>query len=157
MSKKVPTMLALLALALFVTACNKEVKPSKKGVFIISGEKLIECAAVFVEADSTPEGFALNYFTSEPKAKVTPGAFHIILYGDYKPFSLRAFTVRNGRFEEDTSRGNMTDLLKVGGINGEKEMVRCRFTKELQPGTYVLDVEQGTTTLRFPFQVTAAS
>ena len=65
--RKIPfTLVAMATVCLAFVSCSRELKPSKKGGYLVSNKKLIEVAAVAVETAFTPEGFALNYFNGEP-------------------------------------------------------------------------------------------
>ena len=60
---------------------------------------------------------------------------------------------KSGYFEQDTSKGAATDAITVGPMKGEKEMFKCRLTKPVPPGVYLLECTQGKATVGFPFRV----
>ncbi len=143
--------LAVVVVAFTSGSCSKEPKPDHRGVFVVTGKVITELRPIAVDTEFTPEGFAIPFFSGEPAVKVPAGDFYFILYGDYKPFDLKPFAFRNGRYEEDTVKGSLASQLESGGMAGEKDMYKCRVTKALSPGVYLLEVEQGGTTLHFAF------
>lgn len=147
-----PTLLAIAGICVAVAACNKEIKPDKKGGFLVQNEKLIEISAVSLETQFTPEGFALNYFTGDVSVSVRTGDY-LILYGDYKPYGLNVYLQKSGYFEQDTSKGAASDAITSGPVKGEKEMFKIRFTKPLAPGIYLLECQQSKGTVGFPFRI----
>lgn len=154
MARKSLHLLALVCVAVLFSSCNKELKPDRKGVFIAAGGKLMELKSVAVDSDFTPEGFAITYFTTEPP-KVKLGDFYFILYGDYQVSDLKAYALRGNRWEIDTSKSGLNATIETLGMKGEKEMQKCRFTKQLDLGTYALEAQQGGATLYFAFTVSS--
>jgi hypothetical protein len=152
MRRTPPTLAAIAGICLALAACSKEIKPDKKGGFLVQNEKLIEIAAVSLETQFTPEGFALNYFTGDVTASVRTGDY-LILYGDYKPSSLNLYLQKSGYFEQDSSKGAASDAITSGPMKGEKEMVKIRFTKPLAAGIYLLECQQTKGTVGFPFRI----
>jgi len=151
---RVGSVVAVAALGMVLFGCSKEIKPREKGVWLVKGEQLVALSPITIDTDFTSEGFLLSYFTAEPKVGVANGDFYFILYGDYKPFGLRAFARRGDRYEEDTSKGALSEALQLGQMKDEDEMFKCRIMQILQPGIYVLDVQQKDgTQLRYCFQV----
>jgi hypothetical protein len=147
-------VLAVAALALGLTACNKELKPDHKGVFLASGGTLQELSPVGIDSDFTDEGFLVSYFFGDPGVTGKIADTYLILYGDYKPFDLRAFVNRGDRFEIDTSQPGLVGLMEAGGMRKEPEMTKVRFSKPLRLGAYVLDVQQSDgSKLQFAFRV----
>jgi hypothetical protein len=146
------TLLAAASVCLVLASCNREIKPSKKGCFIVSNKKLVEIAAVNVETVFTPEGFALNYFNGEPNAYLHTDDY-IILYGDYKPTALTAYKLESGYYQEDSSKPSASDAITVGPMKGETEMFKVRFTRSLPMGVYLLECQQGKASVGFPFRV----
>ncbi len=143
---------AFAAICLVLAACNKEPKPDKKGGFLVRGDKLQEIQAVTLETQFTPEGFALNYFNGDVTASLRAGDY-VILYGDYKPYALNVYQQKSGYWEQDTSKGAATDAITVGPVKGEKEMFKCRLTKPLAAGVYLLECTSGKATVGFPFRI----
>ena len=143
---------AIAAICLVLVACNKEPKPDKKGGFLVRGDKLMEIQGVTLETQFTPEGFALNYFNGDVNASLRAGDY-IILYGDYKPYALNVYQQKSGYWEQDSSKGAATDAITVGPVKGEKEMFKCRLTKPLASGAYLLECTQGKATVGFPFRI----
>jgi hypothetical protein len=154
MARKSLHLLALVCVAVLFSSCNKELKPDRKGVFIAAGGKLMELKTVAVDSDFTPEGFAITYFTAEPP-KVKLGDFYFILYGDYQVSDLKTYALRGNRWEIDTSKSGLNATIETLGMKGEKEMQKCRFTKQLDLGTYALEAQQGGATLYFAFTVSS--
>ena len=152
MRKIALTLVAVVGVCLALASCSREVKPSTKGCFLVKSEKLIELPAVTLETVFTPEGFALNYFNGEPAATLRVNDY-IILYGDYKPTSLKAYGNQGGYYQEDSSKPAASDAIIVGAMKGEKEMFKCRFTKPLPPGVYLLECQSGKGAVGFPFVV----
>ena len=152
MRKSPPALVAFAAVCLVLTACNKEPKPQNKGGFLVRNEKLIEIPAVALETQFTAEGFALNYFNGDVNEGVRGGDY-LILYGDYKPYALNLYQQKSGYYEQDTSKGAATDAITVGPMKGEKEMFKCRLTKPLPAGIYLLECTQGKATVGFPFRI----
>jgi hypothetical protein len=152
MRKIALTFVAVAGVCLALVSCTKEPKPDKKGGFLVKNKKLIELSAVTLETVFTPEGFALNYFNGEPAATARMDDY-IILYGDYKPTSLKVYRNQSGYYQEDSSRPAASDAIAVGPMKGEKEMFKCRFTKPLPPGVYLLECRSGKGTVGFPFAV----
>ncbi len=147
-----PTLVAIAGICLALVACNKEIKPDKKGGFLVQSEKLIEIAAVNLETQFTPEGFALNYFSGDVTVSVRQGDY-LILYGDYKPYALNAYVQKSGYFEQDSSKAAASDAITSGPMKGETEMLKIRFTKPLPPGVWLLECQQGKATVGFPFRI----
>ena len=152
MCKTPPAFVVLAAVGLVLAACNREPKPEKKGGFLVRNEKLIEIPAVTLETQFTAEGFALNYFSGDVNETVGASEY-LILYGDYKPYALNLYQQKSGYFEQDTSKGAATDAITVGPMKGEKEMFKCRLTKPVPPGVYLLECAQGKATVGFPFRI----
>jgi hypothetical protein len=152
MRKIALTLVAVAGVCLALASCNREIKPSTKGCFLVKSKKLIELPAVSLETVFTAEGFALNYFNGEPAATLRPDDY-IILYGDYKPTSLKAYRNQSGYYQEDSSKPAASDAITVGPMKGEKEMFKCRFAKPLPPGVYLLECQSGKGTVGFPFAV----
>jgi hypothetical protein len=152
MRKSPPVFVVFAAVCLVLAGCNKEPKPNKKGGFLVRNEKLIEIPAVTLETQFTAEGFALNYFTGDVNEAVRTGDY-LILFGDYKPNALNLYQQKSGYYEQDTSKGATTDAITVGPIKGEKEMFKCRLTKPLAPGIYLLECTRGKDTVGFPFRI----
>jgi len=151
--RKVPfTLVAVATVCLAFVSCSRELKPSKKGGFLVSNKKLVEIAAVALETAFTPEGFALNYFNGEPAGIMRSGDY-LILYGDYKPTALTPYKRASGYFEQDTAKPAATDAMTVGPMKGEDEMFKCQLVKPVTPGVYVLECQSGNTTVGFPFRV----
>lgn len=154
MTTRTLAIVAGLCLGLGLTACHHEPKPDRKGVFIVTMGTLSEMKTVDIDTEFTPEGFAIRSFKGEPMLKFKNGDSYFILYGDYKPYDLKKYVERSGRFEEDTSAENLRNTLQSGGISGEKDMFKCKVGRELKVGNYVLEVQQGdSTVLNFPFRV----
>jgi len=153
MLKKALTLVLAAGACLSLLSCSKEIKPDKKGGWVVLGEKLTELPGIMVDQDFTPEGFAVNYFTGDPTVSLNTANFYFILYGDYKPFDLKVFVHRKDRYVEDTTKGAITQGLEVGLMKGEKEMYKVRITKPLPAGIYVLEAQQGTRTISFPFNI----
>jgi hypothetical protein len=152
MRKQSLTAVAAAAVCLVLVSCNKEIKPDKKGCFLVQNEKLIELPAVTLETAFTAEGFALNYFSGEPGATVRTGDY-IILNGEYKPYALNAYKSRSGYYEQDSSKGSASNAITVGPMKGEKEMSKVRFTSSLPVGVYLLECQQGKASVGFPFRI----
>ena len=152
MRKSPPAFVVFAAVCLVLVACNKEPKPDKKGGFVVRNEKLIEIPAVTLETQFTAEGFALNYFNGDVNETVRAGDY-LILYGDYKPNALNFYQQKSGYYEQDTSKGPTTDAITVGPMKGEKEMFKCRLTKPLPPGVYLLECTQGKASVGFPYHI----
>ncbi len=153
MRRSIPIVLIVAGLTLALAGCSGEPKPDSKGVFVVVGDQVRELKPVTTETEFTDEGFAIQHFSGEPAVTAKLGKFYFILYGDYRPVGLRAFAPRGQRYEEDSSKGDLTPLLSSGGIAGEPEMSKCQVSKELKSGTYALEVQQGSTILHFPFNV----
>lgn len=145
-------VLVTLVVGALATSCSHEVKPDHKGVFLVVGDALHELKPVTLDMEFTQEGFAISSFVGDPAVTVRPGDFYFMVYGDFRPFDLKVFTTRNGKWEEDSSQGSLAGNLQVGGVEGESAMLRCRVTKALAPGVYALAVQQGDATLYFPFR-----
>ena len=154
MAHKSLHLLALACIAVLLSSCSKELKPDRKGVFIAAGGKLMELKTVALDSDFTPEGFTIPFFTTEPP-KVKLGDFYFILYGDYQVSDLKGFVQRGTRYEIDSSKAGLNQTIETLGMKGEKEMQKCRFTKQLDLGTYVLEAQQGGGTLYFAFTVSS--
>lgn len=152
MAKRSLTLLAAFGVALALASCSRELKPDKKGVWLASGGRLIQAAAASIETEFTPEGFATDYFTSEPELTLKTGDY-FILYGDYAPYALRAFKKRGARYEEDASKGVLSDVLQKSQFRGEKEMYHCKIVKPLAAGIYVLDIEHAGAKMAVAFLV----
>ena len=151
MLKKPVVLLAVIALATVAAAsCNREIKPKKKGVFVVSRDVLSELTPVALDTEFTEEGFARTYFTTEPKVAVNGSKFYFILYGDYKPFELKKFSIIDNRYEEDVAADTYNIATK--GMEGEREMFRALSMKALPVGTYMLSVTQDDATLHYTFR-----
>jgi hypothetical protein len=146
------TLAALAALCVVLVGCSKEVKPDKKGCFIVSGKKLTEIVAVPVETTTTADGFFFNYFQGEPSATLRSDDY-IILYGDYKPTALNPYKRSSGYFEQDSGKPTATDAMTIQPMPGEKDMFKCRLVKSVAPGVYVLECQAGNASIGFPFWV----
>jgi hypothetical protein len=154
MFRKALTLLTVAGVSLALLSCSGEPKPDHKGVFIVLGDQVRELKPANVDTDFTEEGFAIMHFAKDPEITVKLGKFYFILYGDYRPIGLKAFTHRGNRWEEDSSKGDLSGLLEVGGMPGEKDMYKAKITGDLKSGTYALQVQQGASTmLYFPFGV----
>jgi hypothetical protein len=140
-------------LCLVVLSCLTEIKPKKKGGWLIQAGKLIEMPGIIVDQEFTPEGFAINTFTGDPTVTVENFKYYFVLYGNYKPYDLKVYVHRKGRYIEDTSTGAITQGLEVGLMKDESEMYKCRMNKPLPAGIYALEAQQGTNTISFPFNV----
>jgi len=152
MRKIALTFVAVAGVCLALASCSREIKPSTKGCFLVKSKKLIELPAVTLETVFTPEGFALNYFNGELAATARTEDY-IILYGDYKPTSLKVYRDQGGYYQEDSSKPAASDAIAVGPMKGEEQMFKCRFTKPLSPGVYLLECQSGKSTVGFPFAV----
>jgi hypothetical protein len=151
MLKKPVVLLAVIALAAVAAAsCNREIKPSKKGVYVVSRDQLSVLAPVALDIEFTEEGFARTYFTTEPKVAVNGSKFYFILYGNYKPFELKKFSIVDNRYEEDPTAGTFD--LTTKGMEGEREMFQARSMRSLLVGTYILSVTQDDATLHYTFR-----
>jgi hypothetical protein len=151
--RKIPLTLAAVATAcLALASCSKEVKPDKKGAFIVSNKKLIELPAVSVETTTTAEGFFYNYFQGEPAA-ILRGDDYIILYGDYKPTALNPYKRGPGYFEQDSSKPTATDSMTIQPMAGKKDRFKCRLTKTVAAGVYLLECQVGNGSVGFPFSI----
>ncbi|MGE5235327.1 MAG: hypothetical protein ACM3O7_03125 [Acidobacteriota bacterium] len=154
MRRKILALLVVAGLALAVLSCSGEPKPDHKGVFIVVGDQVRELKPVNVDTEFTDEGFAIMSFAKSPEMTVKLGKFYFILNGDYRPVGLKAFAHRGNRWEEDSSKGDLTSLLESGGMAGEKEMFKAKIIGDLKSGTYALQVQQGgSAVLYFPFSV----
>ena len=153
MLRKTLTLVVAIGACLPLASCSKELKPEKKGGWVVQAGKLVEMPGIMVDQEFTPEGFAINYFTGDPTVSVDNGKYSFILYGNYKPFDLKVFIHRKGRYIEDTTKGAITDGLEVGLMKGETEMFKVRMNKPLPAGIYVLEAQQGTNTVSFPFNL----
>jgi len=154
MTRKSLHLLALVCAAVLVSSCDKELKPDRKGVFIASGGKLMELKSIALDSDFTPEGFTISYFATEPPS-VKQSDFYFILYGEYQVSDLKGFARRGTRWEIDSSQSGLNQTIETLGMKGEPEMQKCRFTKPLELGTYVLEAQQGGATLSFAFTVSS--
>ncbi len=154
MARKSLHLLALVCVALLFSSCNKELKPDHKGVFIASGGTLMELKSIALDSDFTPEGFTISYFTAAPPS-VKLGDFYFILYGDYQVSDLKGYAQRGARWEIDSSKAGLNQTIETLGMKGEAQMQKCRFTKPLDLGTYVLEAQQAGATLYFAFTVSS--
>jgi hypothetical protein len=152
MRRNILTPIAVATVGLVLASCSKEIKPDKKGGFLVSNNKLIELPAVAVETAFTPEGFALNYFNGEPEGTLRTGDY-LILYGDYKPLALTPYRRASGYFEQDSAKPAATDAMTVGPMKGEKEMFKCQLIRSVPTGVYLLECQSGSTTVGFPFRI----
>jgi hypothetical protein len=151
--RKIPLTLAVVATAcLALASCSKEIKPNKKGAFIVSNKKLIELPAVAVETTTTSDGFFYNYFQGEPEATLR-GDDYIILYGDYKPTALNPYKRGPGYFEQDSAKPTATDSMTIQPMAGKKDMFKCRLTKPVAAGVYLLECQAGNASVGFPFRI----
>ncbi len=146
------TILAATGVCLVLASCNREIKPSKKGCFIVSNKKLVEIPAVNIETVFTPEGFALNYFNGEVNTPLRSDDY-IILYGDYKPTALMPYKFENGYFQQDSAKPAASDAITVGPMKGESDMFKVRFTRSLPGGVFLLECQHGQASVGFPFRV----
>lgn len=153
MGKKVLALVAAVGACLSLASCSKEIKPAKKGGWVVQGNKIVELPAIMVDQEFTPEGFAINTFTTDPAVTVENGKYYFILYGNYKPYDLKVYIHRKGRYIEDTGKGAITDGLEVGLMKGETEMYKVKMIKPLPAGIYALEAQQGTNTMSFPFNL----
>jgi hypothetical protein len=152
MRKQALTVAAAAAVCLVLASCNKEIKPDKKGGFLVQSQKLVEITPVTPETQFTPEGFALNYFNGDVTVTVRTGDY-LILHGDYKPNALNAYQLKSGYYEQDSSKGSASNAITVGPMKGEKEMLKVSFTSSLPVGVYLLECQQGKASVGFPFRI----
>jgi hypothetical protein len=150
LKKPVVLLVVIVLAAVAATSCNREIKPSKKGVFVVSRDQLFELMPVALDTEFTEEGFARTYFTDEPKVAVNGSKFYFILYGNYKPFELKKFSIIDNRYEEDVISGGFEIATK--GMEGEREMFRALSMAPLPVGTYMLSVTQDDATLHYTFR-----
>lgn len=134
---------SVLVVAAVLVGCDKEVKPDKPGVFVVTGKTLTQWQPVAMQEDFTPEGFLISYFYEDPTIVFKARESHMIFSGDYKPFGMRQFVKSEGRWVEDSSKPVGRDVFEVGQMKGEKEMFKGKVVKEMKPGVYVLDVQRG--------------
>lgn len=153
MVKKALALVVVVGACLCLAACTKEIKPEKKGGWVVQAGKLIEMPGMMVDQEFTPEGFAVNTFAGDPTVTVENSKYYFILYGNYKPYDLKVYIHRKGRYIEDTGKGAITEGLEVGLMKGETEMYKVRMNKPLPAGIYVLEAQQGTNTVSFPFNL----
>lgn len=154
MRKNLVSVLMALVVVMAFSACSRELKPKKLGVFTITNAKIADWKPVSIDEELTAEGFILPYFNEEVTTIIRYPSVYIILNGDYKPLGLRFFVWRNGRYEEEGSMGLITDALQTQQFKGEKQMYKVKLTRELKPGMYVMDVQQVEgRLLRFAFKV----
>ncbi len=154
MARKSLSLLALVCAGVLLASCSKELKPDHKGVFIAAAGRLMELKSIALDSDFTPEGFTISYFTIEPPP-IKQGDFSFILFGDYQVSDLKAYAQKGNRWEIDTSKTGLNATIETLGMKGEKEMQKCRFTKQLDLGTYALEAQQAGKTLYFAFTVTS--
>jgi hypothetical protein len=151
--RKIPVPLAALAVVcVALVACSREVKPDKKGCFIVSGKKLTELGAVQVETTTTPDGFFYNYFQGEPSA-ILRSDDYIILYGDYKPTALNPYKRGPGYFEQDPAKPTATDAMTIQPMAGKKDMFKCKLVRSVPSGVYLLECQSGNGSVGFPFRI----
>lgn len=154
MRKTTLLVIAVLLTVGSLTSCNGEPKPKTQGVFQVVATKVIELQPTVIDKDFTPEGFMITSFTGEPRASCKPGDSYFIFNGDYSSFSLRQFSPRGNRFEEDTPRdADVARALEVGQVVGEKNMRKARINKDLPAGTYVLDAQGPKGPVAFAFTI----
>ncbi len=153
MVKRALALVVAVAASLSLASCSHEIKPEKKGGWVVQGGKLVEMPGMIVDQEFTPEGFAINTFTADPTVTVENGKYDFILFGNYKPYDLKVYVHRKGRYIEDTSKGAITEGLEVGLMKGETEMYKVKMTKPLPAGIYALEAQQGTNTVSFPFNL----
>jgi hypothetical protein len=153
MRKTAIILVAALALCVTLVGCSKEPKPSEHGAYLVLNERLTKLTVFRVDSDLSSEGFTSYYFTEEPKAQVKPGDYYFILFGDIKPSGLRAFQKKNGRYELDTSKTLPGDSMAIGLMKGETKMYKCRMSKSLPLGTYVIDMQGGQGTVSVAFRL----
>jgi hypothetical protein len=142
MSRTATALLIGLALCVTLVGCSKEIKPSKTGAYIVQGEKLTELPLFVVDEELSGEGFTSYFFIDEPKVKVAPGDFYFILYGDMTPQGIRRFAQKGGHYELDNSKPLPSDAFNVALMKDETKMYKCRVSKELAVGTYVIDMKR---------------
>lgn len=143
MRRNVSVVCAVLALAAALVGCDKEIKPDKPGAFVVTGKKLIEWPPVAMQDEFTAEGFMVSYFLEDPTVTFKARDSYFIFNGDYKPYKLRQFVKSEGRWAEDSSRPVGNDVLQVGPLKGEKQMLKGMIIKEMKTGVYVLDAQRG--------------
>jgi hypothetical protein len=153
MVKKALTLAVAIGVSLSLASCSKEIKPEKKGGWVVQDGKLAAMPAIIVDQDFTPEGFAVNYFTTDPTVTVTTSHFYFILYGDYKPYDLKEFIYRKKRYTQNSSKPPITEGLEVSLMKGETQMYKVQITRPLPEGVYVLEARQGPNTVSFPFNI----
>ena len=142
MDKRASAVLLVAALCLGLAACKHEPKPDKDGVFMVVAGNLLELPEVSIDQEFTEEGFAINFFSGDPKIGVRTGDFYFIFSGDYQPYGLRAFVRVGMRWEQDSGQTDLTSNLRVGGMEDEKKMHKGTLTKPLKAGTYIIDVQR---------------
>ena len=152
MRKQALIVVTVAAVCLALASCNREIKPDKKGGFVVQNKKLVEITPVTPDTQFTAEGFALNYFNGDVTAAVRTGDY-LILYGDYKPYALNAYQMKSGYYEQDSSKGSASNAITVGPLKGEKEMLKVTFTSTLPVGVYLLECQQGKASVGFPFRI----
>lgn len=146
-------LVVALALAATLVGCSREIKPSKPGAYLVLNEKLTEMPVFIVDSDLSSEGFTSYYFTDDPKVEVKPGDFYFILYGDIKPIGMRVFQKKGARYELDTSKPLPGDAMEISLMKGETKMYKCRVSKSLPLGVYVIDMQKGQTTVSVAFRL----
>jgi hypothetical protein len=141
MRKNFVVLTVILVAIVGMTACNQEIKPSKPGVFVVADGKLSDWTPISMDEEATAEGFFLPFFKGEVTTILRYPTSYIILNldGEYRPMGIRSFVLRNGRFEEDSSAGLVTDAIQSQQFKGEKQMYKVKLTRDLKPGVYVLD------------------
>ena len=153
MRRTAVVLVAALALGVMLIGCSKEPKPSKPGAYLVMNERLTALPVFLVDSDLSSEGFTSYYFTEEPKAQVKPSDYYFILFGEIKPVGLRAFQKKNGRYELDSSKNLPGDSLEISLMKGETKMYKCRMSKSLPLGTYVIDMQKGQETVSVAFRL----
>jgi hypothetical protein len=143
MRRNLVIMCVSLAFATLLVGCDKEVKPTKPGVFVVTGKNLQEWFPVEMEEEFTAEGFIISYFYEDPTLTFRFRDSHVVLNGDYRPLKIRQYMSSGGRWVEDSSRKIDSDLLEVGQMKGEKQMFKVKILKEMRSGYYVMDVQRG--------------
>ncbi len=135
---------SVLVLSTVLVGCDKEVKPDKPGVFVVTGKTLTPWPPVAMQEEFTPEGFLTSFFYEDPAIVFKARESHMVFNGDYRPYAMRQFVKSEGRWVEDSSKPVGKDVFEVGQMKGEKSMFKGKVIKELKPGVYVLDVQRGT-------------
>jgi hypothetical protein len=153
MRKTAIVLVAALAVGVMLVGCSGEPKPSKPGAYLVMNEKLAPLPVFVVDSDLSSEGFTSYNFTDEPTAKMKPGEGYFILFGEIRPLGIRAFQKKGGRFELDSSKNLPGDALEISLMKGETKMYKCRISKSLPVGVYVIDMQKGQGTVSMAFRL----